>query len=370
MKISADTYYKFLLLLILMTLMASLMTVTGCGRVGDPLPPIRYKALVPEMLRVAQRGDTIILNWPKPGVVAMQQSNVIRADILRRDERSAQPARLTEEQFLDEAKIVGSLTSKEISMTEATTLHFADPLPMGVGNEDIRFRYAIRYVKISGDPFPLSNYALLEPVTQIAQPPTELKTDLTQETIKIDWTAPTANLDSSAPAVVMGYNIYRKAGNENYPEQPLNSTPLVTTSFEDHQFKFGNEYSYIVRSLSQGKDAPIESPSSTEIKIKPKDTFAPIAPANVTGASAASVVSLFWPANSERDIKGYFVYRAESSSAARDTWMKLTPEVITTTTFRDEKAQAGKTYYYFITAIDRAGNESEPSTVATVEVAQ
>src|SRR5438874_1619212 len=67
-----------------------IILLTGCGRVGDPLPPIKHRALVPEALNVTQRGEELILSWPKPGVVVLQESKVVRADILRRDEKTSE----------------------------------------------------------------------------------------------------------------------------------------------------------------------------------------------------------------------------------------------------------------------------------------
>jgi hypothetical protein len=354
------------LLLIFMIILLS-----GCGRVGDPLPPVKHRALVPEALRVTQRGDELILSWPKPSVIVLQDSKVTRADILRRDEKASEPRRLLEEQFIEDARIIGSINVKDILGVESRTLQFTDRITAGPSADpELRYRYAIRYVQTTGAPLPLSNYAFLEPVNRIARPPAGLRTELTQEAIKISWDAPEANLDDSKPAIVLGYNIYRRGKDQPFSDKPLNSAPISTTLFEDRDFKFGSEYFYSIRSLSQGKDGTIESPVSEEISITARDSFAPIAPVNITGAAAGGIVSLFWPANPERDLKGYIIYRAEKREQARNEWLKLTPAPITTTTFRDERAEPGKTYYYFITAIDKTGNESNPSEAVEVEVLQ
>ncbi|MEW6737688.1 MAG: fibronectin type III domain-containing protein, partial [Acidobacteriota bacterium] len=239
------------LLLLFVVLLAA-----SCGRVGDPLPPVRHRALVPEQLRVIQRGDALILSWPKPSASAMQDSKVVRAEILRRDEAASEPARLPEERFLEEARVIGFISAKDISGTEARTLFYADRLPIeAVAGNDIRFRYAIRYVNLTGSPLPLSNYALLEPLTSIARPPSEPHIAITQDAIKLSWQAPTANIDDSQPPLVIGYNVYRRTKDQAFPDQPLNSTPITGTSFEDRKFKFGSEYIYLVRSVSQGKES-------------------------------------------------------------------------------------------------------------------
>lgn len=344
--------------------------VVGCGRVGPPLPPIKYKALVPEMLQARQRGTNLILTWPKPGVIAMQNSKVSRAEILRRDEAVDAPLRLPEEKFLEEARVIGTIPSKDITDAEANTLFFTDTLPASGLNAELRYRYAIRYTNFSGASLPLSNYVLIEPTTAIAKAPEKLATELTQEAIKLTWSAPAANLDETQPVRILGYNIYRRSKDNGFSDQPINNGLITSTSFEDKQFKFGNNYFYVVRSVSPGKNTSIESPDSEEISLKAKDTFAPLAPSNVTGAAAAGLTSLFWPANTEKDLRGYFIYRAEKKDAPSSEWIKLTPSAITTTTFKDERAQVGKTYVYFITAVDIAGNESPTSEGTEVEVVQ
>jgi hypothetical protein len=347
----------------------SALVVVGCGRVGPPLPPIKYKALVPEMLQARQRGTNLVLTWPKPGVIAMQNSKVSRAEILRRDETTDTPLRLPEEKFLEEARVIGTIPSKDITDAEANILFFTDTLPTSP-SPALRYRYAIRYTNFSGVSLPLSNYVLIEPTASIAKAPEKISTELTQEAIKLSWSAPVANLDQSQPATILGYNIYRRSKDGGFSDQPINNGLITATNFEDRQFKFGNNYVYIVRSVSPGKNTSIESPDSEEISIKPKDTFAPVAPSNVTGAAAAGLVSLFWPANTEKDLRGYFVYRAEKKDSPRSEWTKLTQGTISTTTFRDDRAQVGKAYVYFITAVDISNNESPSSEGVGVEVVQ
>ncbi len=41
--------------------------------------------------------------------------------------------------------------------------------------------------------------------------------------------------------------------------------------------------------------------------------------------------------------------------------MKSTPQPITTVTFRDDRVEIGRRYFYRVTAVDRFNNESTPS---------
>lgn len=358
MRISADTFFKLHFYILALLLVS-------CGRVGDPLPPIRYKALVPESLTIGQQGAEIVLGFPKPSQQALERSKVARVEILRRVESADAPRRLTEEEFLDSARIVGSLTSKELLEVDASRVEFLDTLDQNAS----RLRYAIRYVQYNSTPLPLSGYSIIEPTTTVATAPTALTASVTEESIQLKWQPPTTNIDGSTPVNIIGYNIYRR-GEKGAYENPLNPRPIAENSFNDRQFRFGKEYTYVVRAVSQGSDGVIESENSTELGIAPKDTFPPERPSNLTGAAAAGVVSIFWPSVKSSDLKGYLVYRAERLDAPKDTWTKLTPNPIPATTFKDSSAMTGKIYYYLVTSLDEAGNESAPSEAVEVEVLQ
>jgi fibronectin type 3 domain-containing protein len=66
-------------------------------------------------------------------------------------------------------------------------------------------------------------------------------------------------------------------------------------------------------------------------------------------------VFLTWNENKERDLAGYRVYR--STGSGKD-YELLTVTLLIRTTFSDTTVKSGITYYYVVTAIDKAGNES------------
>jgi hypothetical protein len=142
--------------------------------------------------------------------------------------------------------------------------------------------------------------------------------------------------------------------------------------FVDRAFQFGTTYEYFVRSLSLPSSTTqvteaLEGNESPVAAITPKDIFPPSAPDPVTGASINGIVSLFWPANPEPDVAGYNIYRSEDEKAPPSAWIKLNPQLHTPTTFQDRRVQVGKRYFYQLTAVDMAGNESARS-VAISEV--
>ncbi|MBL8152077.1 MAG: fibronectin type III domain-containing protein, partial [Blastocatellia bacterium] len=220
------------------------LAVLGCGRVGDPLPPIRYSTLVPESVLAMQRGSELIITWPKPTQISLERSKIVRAEILRREESATDPKRLTEESFIDNAQIIGSLSVKDISEIEGKTVRFVDILDPENIDSSKRYRYAVRYVQFTGVSLPLSSYAFAEPITTVAKAPEELNVEVSQTTIKLSWKVPAENIDLT-PANVSGYNIYRKT--KNQAEELLSPTPVTITVFEDRKFKFETEYTYRIR---------------------------------------------------------------------------------------------------------------------------
>ena len=144
----------------------------------------------------------------------------------------------------------------------------------------------------------------------------------------------------------------------------LNSSPVSNNLFTDSFFEFDKKYFYSVRSVSIGTSGqPVESLSSSEIEIQPKDIFPPSAPDGITIAASPNSISLFFAANPEKDIIGYKVYRSTSEDLPISDWELLTGELLKTNTFQDQKINSGTKYFYYIVAVDTFGNSSEPSKI-------
>ena len=150
--------------------------------------------------------------------------------------------------------------------------------------------------------------------------------------------------------------------------KPLNKAPLTETTYEDKTFKFGEKYTYFVRSVSLGSEGNnVESLSSNLFPIQSLDVYAPSTPSLAPPGVAPGRIALFWAANPEGDIAGYLLFRSTDPNRPKP-WTLLTQEVYTKTTFTDQNVETGKTYYYYLVAVDNAGNKSPESAVVSETV--
>ncbi len=331
----------------------------SCGKRTPPIPPTERVSQRTEISAI-QRGNRVILTWTTPARNAGESSvlNIDRIDIYRLAEPLAAPLILTEEEFASTSTLIATVDIEPADFGRKQ-MTFEDILSFA--GQKARLRYAARYANKSGQKASYSNFFLIEPAAAVADAPSATELRLSQENITVSWRAPAANIDGSTPANIIGYNIYRI---ENGTLKKLNSTPVGAVDFPDRFFEFGKTYEYFVRTVSLGTNAePVESLDSEKIAIAPKDTFAPAAPAAITIAAAANQISIFFAANIETDVLGYRVYRSTDRELPLKDWKLLTAEPIATNTFQDTAVESGKTYYYYMTAADRAGNVSSPSEI-------
>jgi predicted phage tail protein len=341
----------------------------GCGKRRPPLPPIERVQQRTEALSGAQQGNQVILSWPSPLRNAPNSSvqSIRRVDVYRLAEKLSAPLGLTEEEFGNRSTLIGSVTYDQIKNAK-DTLSYTDTLELA--GEPARLRYAVRYVNASEQRAAFSNFLLIEPAAHVARPPTLISVDKAETAISLTWQAPNANIDGSVPVNVLGYNVYRTDEKQSaVVATPLNSTLITATQYADKSFKFGNDYNYLVRAVSLGTEgAQVESLNSNVIGASPRDVYPPAAPGHVTIAPGQGALSLFFPANQEPDVAGYFIYRSTDPDLPKPQWTKLNSSLWTRTTFTDDKVESGKTYYYYVTAVDQSGNISPPSDVASEKV--
>ena len=90
------------------------------------------------------------------------------------------------------------------------------------------------------------------------------------------------------------------------------------------------------------------------------DGSRPAAP-QLVAVSGATKIDLQWTANSEADLREYRIY----VSTDQENFSQLGTSTKPSTTFSQLVVATGITYFYYITAVDENGNESDPSQIVS-----
>jgi hypothetical protein len=335
----------------------SLLFLSGCGNVGDPLPPLIQIPTAVSDLQAVQLGKSVRLSWtvPKLNTDGSAATTLSVVEIYRTNSNSARPV-VTPGQFRESAEIWRRLPKDEFGkFQEGEKLVLIDSLaefptfPVGA-----QLHYAIRTVNHKKQDAGLSNFASLQ-VLAVPRPPENLGPTVAERSITLSWDTPALNIDGSPVTERPQFNVYRSLDPGFASALRLNGTPVLDSSFTDESIELDRTYYYRVRSLGNLHANPVESDASKVIEVTNRDTYAPRAPTEVTAVSNGQVISLVWLPNTEPDLAGYWVYR----SGTDRKFERLSEGLLTTASTIDKSVESGETYFYRIQAVDLKGNASE-----------
>lgn len=346
---------KFFLVLLVSNLVLFCLC---CGKKGNILPPLVRFPQTAENVRVTQKVDQIILTWQNPKAYedGSTLSVIEKIEIWVLEEKAAEEAEtaeIPEEEFAQMAELLATITEDQIqeSMIYSYDLSGKDYLSkkytFGVRVKDKK-RYSLFSVLVS-----------LKPMV-LPLPPIEVVAAVFPDRIEITWNPPLENRDQSSPPNVKGYNIYRSEG-EAEPQR-LNASLIKGEKYDDRNFVFGQTYKYFVRASATDTSPYFESEDSEATEILTKDTFAPEPPKGLISVAGQAVLSISWDTNMEEDLEGYRVWRREEGATE---FRLLTPDPIKESAYNDRAVEKGKMYAYAVTALDKAGNESQKSKTIT-----
>jgi len=212
-------------------------------------------------------------------------------------------------------------------------------------------------------------------------PIADVRTTVVEAGVELSWDPP-ATVSGGAPLTTLGgYRIYRAeftvaATAATTDEKSARRAPVLAglspaPSYLDTQIEWGKTYAYTVRSVAQYGAEAVESGESRAVEVTPKDIFPPAPPLDLVavyvsaaGATPAAV-ELSWAISPEPDAAGYYVYRA---GEGQEKPQRVTPALLPTPAFRDTPVVPEAGYTYSVTAVDRAGNESQPSKSVLIRI--
>ena len=263
---------------------------------------------------------------------------------------------------------------------------FVDPVPPEDVRTDkgksvvyrVRARVSNKKTSPNSDDVTVSLYPVPERIST-------LDAGVTENGIELHWSLPTRTSGGEPLPKVDEYHVYRgeldpapadkvtrDAKQAVWKTPPVQIGKTQTPEYVDSAIDNGKTYGYVLRSAIYTGGKLLESGESNLKIVIAKDTFPPAAPqglvaAILSGESGKAVVDLSWSLNVEPDLAGYRVYRSEQEGSRGEL---LTAEQLPTPAYRDISAEPGKRYWYSVTAVDRAGNESPPSSAVFAEIPQ
>jgi hypothetical protein len=356
--------------------------MAGCGAPGEPTPPSPAIPAPVTDLKAVQVGDAVLLTFtlPAKSTLGLRLNEVPTLEVWR---GSLRPDGTPDPRTFHLVDTVPGAILKDY--VRDGTAAFPDPLQpeelRALTGETALYRIRTRVSERKGSADSNQASVDLYPVPRRIE---DLQSLVTEKSVRLTWTAPTSTSAGAQLPPIQEFHVYRgeldpasAAAAEKDLVHAVWRFPLLqigvatAPEYQDSGFDFDKTYAYVVRSVISEGGAPLESADSLPAILTPKDIFAPAAPQDVVaaalpGASPGSiVVDLSWTINLETDLAGYRIYRSESDNARGQL---LTPDLLRTPSYRDNAVVSGHRYWYTVTAVDRAGNESVASSVTLSEV--
>jgi hypothetical protein len=330
---------------------AVLIGALACGKQGPPQPPLRAIPAPTRDLAVVQQGPRLLLSFSYPQVTpAGTALEGISAAEIWQASRPAPDGKanpMDPREFNGAGKLAQKLSGADLTAaTDGGRINVLLPLPeTPPGAAPPAQYFAVRTFGKEGDRSELSNVASLVPKTP---PPAPERVTVTARAdgVLVEWTA--------VDGATAGYGIYRRGAQERAHGRPLHVAGAQDRSWLDTTARFGQSYIYTVTALAQ-QEPVVESGITSEREVRYQDRFPPPPPAELVALAEAGRVRLVWQASEADDLAGYLVYRRAGESG---DWERLSAGPLEAAELIDTSVTAGRSYFYRVTAIDQAGNES------------
>ncbi|HUF79185.1 MAG TPA: fibronectin type III domain-containing protein [Thermoanaerobaculia bacterium] len=391
--------------------------VASCGKKGDPEPPIRMVPAPTTGLTVIQRGDRLILELPYPQTTAagtpLPRVSGLAAWLLAWSAPEAaattEGLEVDERQFLTGASPVRRIAEDELPEVvrgDRIVVSIPVPAPPEPGPGLPVVTVAVRTQGPASEESALSNRVTF-PLIAAPAPPTGLEIRDLATGLRIRWEYPlgaaaeaaeepagaegagadeagsggeetvagsapeeaagepdaaeaAAGEPAGAPGLA-GFNVYRRLSTERTYGPPMSTLGHRPRAFLDDSAAFGERYIYTVTAVASRKPILVESGLAEEVEVDYRDRFAPPVPKGLLALAEEGRVRLVWEVSPAPDVAGYRVFRRGPDT---QEFRPVTEELLTATELVDRDLAPGATYSYRVTAVDRMGNESEPSPAA------
>ncbi len=353
----------------------------GCAAPGEPQarrPPVPT-AVTDLAARQAGSGVALTFTLPRNTIEGEPLSEPPAIEIYRGFAAAGAPGKAAD------SRLVFTIPSGVVDnyLTDGH-IEFVDPIPAEelAGHAGQQAVYTVRTRAARKRASADSNAAALR-VYPAPAAVTDARASVTETAIELSWSAPAQTPQSAS---IAGYRVYRaEVDPASLPDAAKDAshaklkTPLAllapasAASYRDTQFEFGKTYLYSIRSVASAEPATVESADSNPVLVEARDIFPPAPPQGLVAVivpatpETSAYIELSWDISLETDWAGYNVYRNDTKGTRGE---RLTPQLLLAPTFRDISVVSGRRYFYQVTAVDKAGNESAPSAAVAAGLPQ
>jgi hypothetical protein len=344
----------------------------GCASSGPPLPPSLELPAPVSDLHAVRKGNHVSLTWTLP----TQTTDHVAIRHLG-PTRVCRGAGTT---LADCGQPAGGLPAvpqggrgSPGQKAAEPSIRYTDELPATpVLQPDDEVTYAVEVLNTENRSAGLSNRARV-PAFPATPPPEDFAAKLTAEGVSLSWRCPAA-LPELANVQYRLRVVRTPAGGEGSTavadSDLMNCTaaPVIDSSLEWEKTYQYRAFVATVVSLSGKPEIEIDGDDTPSVEIIAHDVFPPALPSGLqavfSGVGQASFIDLVWMPDTDADLAGYNIYRHEEGAEP----VKLNTELAKTPAYRDKAVEAGKKYFYTVSAVDVRGNESARSEEASEKV--
>lgn len=238
-----------------------LVFAAGCGKKG-PVQPLRQPLpAAPEALTVQQKGDRFLVAW-RPPVRNQDGSELknlekfrvykMRYDLADDCPECRDTSVLLQEVDLDYLREVRRV---------------GDRLYLWDTELEPGFGYQYRIVPVNTKRREGAPVILRLPFVNPPAAPGGLAAEDHDRMVRLRWQPVT---EAGAEAELLGYNLYRREGDEPFAFAPVNPEILAEPAFEDYGVENGRTYIYSVRAVIRLRGNTVESQLSAPAEARPQ----------------------------------------------------------------------------------------------------
>ncbi len=333
--------------------------VAGCGKRGDPLPPLRpVPAAVTQFdVRRGPAGAEIALVVPDTNADETTPPAISRVDVFARTVPAGTPPPAVAQLMGDPENLFRQLTVREAEAPETglptvvpgervvlTDTTFVPETP----STSVRYYVAVGVAGTGAGRRGRPSRVVAMPLGDLPPAPAAITLTYDETSLHVTW---------EPAAAGQRFEVYRMAPSlDPATTERLTPTAIQTTTF-DVPVTFGERACFSVGALVETAGVTLAGMPSPAQCVLPVDTYPPPAPTGVRVVAEGGAITVLWDPVDASDLAGYVVLRGGADGG------ELTPlfrDPIATTTFRDTTVVAGQVYAYAVYAVDR----SDPPNVS------